>query len=522
MKTTSTNTEEGWLAVSTEGFAQQNAARPPEHLVKELVQNALDALPKEGGTISLWCEPEETNPQQMWIHCEDSGSGIEDMENLRTVFWTNKQDSHLKRGRMGRGFKEMLCLATHAEVVSGKVVAAFATTTAKRKVFSIHPATSERKGSRITMRMPWPLEETRTALNAYFQTFLPPPNTQLTINGTEISHKTPTHSIQATLTTEAFQNGRWIKPSTKTEIQLVPTHNGDPGWIYEMGIPVCPVEWDRPYNANIQQRVPMNPNRDAVMSGYPAKIHRACLPTLLKELGEEEAKAAWVGEAAAKSKDEILQKEVLRKAFGENLARSVPKFGKFDHDADAEEQASATILDTKQLSGGFRELARAHLPTSKEVANAAMEESKKEAAERGSRPDDHTKNSALIEKIGRSRVKAVCAFNKWLADEILKIIAGPDAPTCVVHVANMEGKYIATWSQEFQIYTLALEHNPTWEKPTSPESLATIVHETAHELAAHHGKSFATAMEETAGAALATILNKKKEVDQWRKKLESL
>ena len=33
-----------WLAVSTEGFAGMNAGRDPAHLVKELVQNALDAL----------------------------------------------------------------------------------------------------------------------------------------------------------------------------------------------------------------------------------------------------------------------------------------------------------------------------------------------------------------------------------------------------------------------------------------------------------------------------------------------
>ena len=41
------------------------------------------------------------------------------LADIRTVFYTSKTDNHLKRGRMGRGFKEMLCLAAAASVTSG-------------------------------------------------------------------------------------------------------------------------------------------------------------------------------------------------------------------------------------------------------------------------------------------------------------------------------------------------------------------------------------------------------------------
>ena len=40
------------------------------------------------------------------------------LADIRTVFYTSKTDNHLKRGRMGRGFKEMLCLATAASVTA--------------------------------------------------------------------------------------------------------------------------------------------------------------------------------------------------------------------------------------------------------------------------------------------------------------------------------------------------------------------------------------------------------------------
>ena len=97
-----------WLAVSTEGFAAMNAGREPAHLVKELVQNALDALGDQGGQIVLTAEPSH-QPDKLRISCRDNGCGMNNLADIRTVFHTSKTDSHLQRGRMGRGFKEMLC-----------------------------------------------------------------------------------------------------------------------------------------------------------------------------------------------------------------------------------------------------------------------------------------------------------------------------------------------------------------------------------------------------------------------------
>jgi len=103
------STIDGWLAVSTEGFASMNAGRDPAHLVKELVQNSLDALSGCAGQIVLRCEPGQRRGT-VTISCYDNGCGMSNLSDIRTVFYTSKTDSHLQRGRMGRGFKEMLCL----------------------------------------------------------------------------------------------------------------------------------------------------------------------------------------------------------------------------------------------------------------------------------------------------------------------------------------------------------------------------------------------------------------------------
>lgn len=45
------------------------------------------------------------------VVCENNGSGIAGLADLMVVYLTHKTDSHLRRGRFGRGFKEALCIA---------------------------------------------------------------------------------------------------------------------------------------------------------------------------------------------------------------------------------------------------------------------------------------------------------------------------------------------------------------------------------------------------------------------------
>jgi len=60
--------------------------------------------------------------------------------------------------------------------------------------------------------------------------------------------------------------------------------------------------------------------------GYPVKLHVACLPTLLEEMEESAVKEDWVGTAGRRC-DSTVQKRIIERAFGENIARSVPRMG---------------------------------------------------------------------------------------------------------------------------------------------------------------------------------------------------
>ena len=190
------------------------------------------------------------------------------------------------------------------------------------------------------------------------------------INGTPVPARPVHREVEARLTTERFAKGRWEKPTLATRVHLVAVREGEAPLIYEMGIPVCEVEWSEPYHCDVQQRCPMNPNRDAVMSGYPARLHRACLPALLPEMTTERALAAWVGEAAQSAGDAV-QKAMVVKAFGAGVVRAVPATGRFDHNADAEELGS-TVVHSAHMTGGFRKLLQQQVPTAAAVAKEAM------------------------------------------------------------------------------------------------------------------------------------------------------
>ncbi|MEX2213230.1 MAG: ATP-binding protein [Phycisphaeraceae bacterium] len=202
-----------WLAVSTDGFASMNAGRPPQHLVKELLQNSLDAIGAAKGEIHLEFLPAVAHGdcEGTIITCRDDGCGIINLRDIRTIFLTSKTDSHLQRGRMGRGFKEMLCLALSASVESGSRKVEFIVEGGRRITRESSAGNGDIvRGTLVTMHMPWPF--ITLDLADYFKTFLPPANVTVFVDGEHIESREPAHIVDATLPTELLEDGKWIRP----------------------------------------------------------------------------------------------------------------------------------------------------------------------------------------------------------------------------------------------------------------------------------------------------------------------
>ncbi|MEQ1840096.1 MAG: ATP-binding protein, partial [Verrucomicrobiales bacterium] len=351
----------GWLEISTEGFASFNSSRKPGHLVKELVQNAFDAIGDKPGDVYL---DYQHNGREFIVECRDTGEGMLDLEAIRVVYLTFKKDSHLKRGRFGRGFKEVLSIASWAIVESGNNGLHFTVENGKQiaKSVTLQPPIT---GTVVRMALPFS-EEAAAELDAYFGAFLVPRHISFYLNGRVVGLREPKHVVEVSLTTEVYhgESHSWRKPKRAAQIELVPTRQPEEAMIYEMGIPVADAEWAVPFHVNVLQRVPMNPNRDALASGYVKSVHAAALPVLLPDLDETEATQDWVGTAGVAC-DEDVQKAIVTKAFGTEAVRFVPTMGKRDFNDDAE-RVGAVIVRTNQMSSGFREMAKVHLPTAKE------------------------------------------------------------------------------------------------------------------------------------------------------------
>jgi hypothetical protein len=501
--------DNGWLQISTEGFAAFNKARPPGHLVKELVQNAFDALGDAGGHVRL---DYRCVRDRFELTCQDDGIGIDDLDSLRVVYLTFKTDSHLKRGRFGRGFKEILSVAISARVASGAHAIVFSSESGHaltRHERQLPPV----RGARVEMTFPWGAE-TVEAFDAYFGRFLPPNGVVLYLNGREVAPRAAKHVAYASVATEIYDADAhaWRKPVRRTNVHLVPIADGEDPYLYEMGIPVAPAEWSLPFHADIQQRVPMNPNRDALASGYATRIHAACLPVVLDDMSREEATSDWVGPAAVKAAPEV-QKEVVAKAFGEVAVRSVPVMGKRDFNDDAQ-RAGAVIVNTAQMSSGFREIARAHLPSAK----AHVEVVERARAEQASAQRITPAEAALVKddramwierRGGTSRVETCLAFAVWFCQRLID----------TTHVSQQRVRghvglgrrpdygqvaFAAHWNVANDL-TLALEEDYFWVDPLGAECLAVLVHEAAHAMNLHHGRSFTDEVERLAGVAAALM-----------------
>jgi hypothetical protein len=365
--------------------------------------------------------------------------------------------------------------------------------------------------------MPWPADTTEQ-LDAYFGRFLVPAGLVLEVNGAVLQARPVAHRVEASITTEIYDaiGQSWKKPSRSTALHLVRVQEGETPTIYEMGIPVAAVDWTVPYHCDVQQRVPMNPNRDAVASGYPVKLHVACLPLLVEQMDAAAVKDDWVGTAGRRCESTV-QKRIIERAFGENIARSVPRVGERHFDDDARD-LGVQVINTAQASGGFRDMLRVFVPSTQEVV----------------RRDEHTKAArvgsdgfAIAEAVaaadhrlrwlerqgGVERVERCLAFAVWFCQQLVH--------TCPVRQEKVSGQLTLNSDPEVTVYahwsganvlTLALDQACFWQEPLGPQALQVLIHEAAHAMNMHHGLEFREEVERLAGVAASLMLHRGEEI----------
>lgn len=105
------------FGADAEGWRLMNSGRPAAELIREAVQNVFDEVTPEG---VFWLDVN--------VEYEDGGVNFEIIDNIpggirdERLIWmiwlSDKGDSPNKRGRMGRGLKELISVADWSLVIS--------------------------------------------------------------------------------------------------------------------------------------------------------------------------------------------------------------------------------------------------------------------------------------------------------------------------------------------------------------------------------------------------------------------
>jgi hypothetical protein len=230
---------------------------------------------------------------------------------------SEKKGATNKRGRFNLGEKLVLSLCETAEISSTKGTVIFdhegrRTTRARRQA-----------GTEFTALLRMTREELAEALS---QTplIIPPDAVETFINGQRLEGRKPLLTYRALLKTEvANQNGLLTRPYQSTLVNLYTVKEGERSMLYEMGIPIMDLG-DDPYHVDIQQKVPMSMERDAVTPYWLRELRGTVLDKSHHLLTETDARGKWAAEGLEVSDDHEAIKALVSKRFGDRAVIADP------------------------------------------------------------------------------------------------------------------------------------------------------------------------------------------------------
>jgi len=304
-----------WFDVDRAGLAKLMAGRSKAFIVCELLQNAWD---QNVTRVDVVLVPLTGSRNVRITVTDDDPDGFADLRDAYTLFAESRKKGNAEqRGRFNLGEKLVLALAKRAAIETTTGAVEFSPT-------GRHNRHQQREaGSMFEADVPM----TRAEINEIDRAakrLIPPAGIITTYNGRRLEPRTPVATFEETLpTVVADEEGVLRKTSRKTSVRVYEPTEGEPAMLYEMGIPV--VETGDRFHVDVQQKVPLNMDRDNVTPAYLRTIRVAVLNATHHLIGKDDAPQTWVREACS---DERVSAEAVKAAvtlrFGENAVRYDP------------------------------------------------------------------------------------------------------------------------------------------------------------------------------------------------------
>jgi hypothetical protein len=451
-----------WFQISNEGWRRLSAGRPLARLVLEGIQNSFDTGARH---VEVAIRPDEIVVE------DDAPDGIGDLALVYTVFLTDKEDSPLRRGRMGRGLKELIAAMDVARVE----------TVGSTIVFDRdgrHTHKNERtSGTRLVLLRTSSEAEIREAEETV-RHVIPPEGTELRLGTRPV--RRPEKTIVLTdceLETVVVRDGMERYVERPTTITLYAPRRGQTPHLFEMGIPIEAL--GTPWHVDVGQRVPTGARRMHVPESYKLRLKHILLELLIvhyfdrADLGHD-----WVADVLSRC-------EVSAATLDAYVSRVFPRgavLGGSSRANDKARQLGAHVVDVSALPRGLAQALERAMPRSDDFV-------RRREAEAGERPASPTVAQrrfarfvvSLAEAIAGQRVRVRFVQRRVLTGDLLET-------ACTDPEAG-----------EIRFNVLApLE----WTDPTDPTTLGIVLHEIAHLECPEHDRAFIDRLQLLAGRAV--------------------
>jgi hypothetical protein len=295
--------------VDPAGLAQLLERRGKAFAIFELIQNAWDTNARN---VIVSLAPVDGRPLAELTVSDDDPEGFDDLNHAYTLFAPSaKRGNAAKRGWINIGEKLVLALCSRATIATTKGTIEF-----EGNSRTEYPRRKRDVGTRVEAR----IKMTREELNECCQQMhrlIPPDGVYTSFNGNKIQTRPALASFAARLVTHvADEEGIMRRRARETEVHVYEPHDGEPGTLYELGIPV--VETGDTWHVDVQQKVPLNTDRDNVPPSYLRTLRALVANAMRDRLTPEIATQAWVAEAI---EDDAIESATVAKTLDERFGK---------------------------------------------------------------------------------------------------------------------------------------------------------------------------------------------------------
>ena len=458
--------------VSTKGMRELQSGREPWQLAKELISNVWDETAKI-------CEVHLTNitPRRAKFTVTDDGGGFINLNDAWTLMGhTDKRADPNKRGRFNIGEKEILSVAIDATIkTSGKIIRF-----PKSGGRIVRNSDNNAHGTTVECTVPWGSRQVINTIQK-LKELLPPKNIHYTINDKPVPYRKPDKVVEATLDT-VLQIGGIGEPMRNTRRKTsIEIYRNPDGMLYEMGIPVQPI--DSPYLVNVGQKIPMPPNRDVVRDSYLQDIYRIILNEMTDDITGDNASETWVRRAV---EDKEITPDTVRAIINKRYGDKVVLWSNNQLSNERAMQAGYDIIHGKTLSteerGAMQSVGLQHSSGRFAVSYADWKPVPK---------DEWTEGMI-----------AVAGYAKRLAKRLINADINVSFYNMSFKVTNTA----ADWIQGHLSFNIGVL-GKRWFEQTGSDQTGLILHELAHYKGNGHNWEYQSSLRDLAGKAVHLALD---------------